>query len=61
MKTQNYNCDSGNGTKVTHDVMHRNQNHFIHPKLRVYGGLFMGGDQGSYYIVYTILNHLPQL
>jgi hypothetical protein len=61
METQNYNRDSGNGTKVTRGVVHGNQNHFIRPEPRVCGGLFVAGDQGSYYIVFTTLNHLPQL
>jgi hypothetical protein len=51
IKTQNNNGDSGNGTKVTHGIVHENQNHFIHPMLRARESLFIGGDQESYVMI----------
>jgi hypothetical protein len=40
---------------------HENQNHFTCSELRAHGGLFIGGDQGSYYNILTVLNQLPYL
>jgi hypothetical protein len=47
--------------KVTCGKMHGNQNHFIHPEQRARVGLFIGGDQESYYNVLTALNQLHHL